>query len=508
MLLGYDRDEFERTGEKKPVEWHFDTVINPHALIVGDTGIGKTHRFRYLIRELEGCLTDHADARIHVLDGHGDIHVPGESVVEFAETTEYGFNPLRIDPDPRTGGVRRQVERFIHGVSKVRKLGVRQEAVLRYLLADLYEAHGFLEDEPATWRITPSDLTPVDLSGKEGRTYLDVPFPEKDLFQDAAKALGGKVGVDYAFDNEERIKAWWVREGFHHGQLLYWGEKIWGKRSPTLVDAIRFCRRKIEAVFVGANGVCINLANDAAAAAHAYHLKVAEAIRRGDPIESASKAEEDLERRRKKAVAKFDEYLKSIRTGREMSEVLRYDSVETLKSVHERLRGLWATGIFRPQAAPFDRNARVWRYDISGLDPEEQRLFVHFVVEARFFRCKQQGLTDRIRDVMVIDEAHNHFNDAEDNPINRGVKEGRKFGMAIWCGSQSPTHFPTDFLTNVGLKIILGLDPLHWKGTASKLGVSRDELSYLVAHKSALVHLKEKKKSAADFRAVLLPEDV
>lgn len=47
-----------------------------------------------------------------------------------------------------------------------------------------------------------------------------------------------------------------------------------------------------------------------------------------------------------------------------------------------------------------------------------------------------------------------------DNIINIISKEARKFGLGLICASQSPTHFSEDFISNVGTKIILGLDQM------------------------------------------------
>src|SRR3546814_5458813 len=66
--------------------------------------------------------------------------------------TEYGLNPLEVTTDPEFGGVRRRINSFIAMINRTTsKLGVRQEAVLRALLNDLYALNGYNQRNPRTW---------------------------------------------------------------------------------------------------------------------------------------------------------------------------------------------------------------------------------------------------------------------------------------------------------------------------------------------------------------------
>lgn len=494
--LGLDHYLLTQERKEQHVVWDSDTAINGHILIAGDSGTGKTHRLRRLIEAMH--RNGGRETRFHIFDIHGDISINNESVVKFSETTEYGFNPLAINPDPDFGGVRKQIQRFITGINKTsRQLGPRQEAVLRYLLSDLYRAHKFIEDDPATWRIRAEDVQTVDLTGKEGRIYLDVAFEEKDL----AKSLGCQ------WDTE--LKAWWINQGQHTGQLCQWPEKIWGKYQPTLFDAVRFARRKLEAVFIGANAVAVNYLADVNSKVSAYHKKVAEAARRNTNFDDKEKQEKQIEQAQEKAISAYTQYLKAIQNGREMSEVLRYDSVEVLKGVYERLENLRAIGIFRSSTPPFNPASQIWRYDIKYLSPDERLLFVFFKLEELFNKAVQRGVAEdsnKIRDVILIDEAHNFFTDDEDNILNRIAKEARKFGIALICASQSPTHFSNDFLTNVALKIMLPLDQTYWQGTAVKLNIDKEQLKNLIPRETALVHIKESGRKASKYKTVKLSQ--
>ena len=136
----------------EPVVWDENSAINGHMFLAGSTGTGKTYRIKSIVSNLINSAQ--IPIRIHIFDVHDDIDIPGESEVLFSENSEYGLNPLVIDPNPHFGGVRKKIQSFIRTINKTtRKLGDRQESVLRSLLIDLYSANGFYIDNPASWRI-------------------------------------------------------------------------------------------------------------------------------------------------------------------------------------------------------------------------------------------------------------------------------------------------------------------------------------------------------------------
>jgi len=98
----------------------------------------------------------------------------------------------------------------------------------------------------------------------------------------------------------------------------------------------------------------------------------------------------------------------------------------------------------------------VWRYNIRALSMEERKLFVLFSLEEIFARAMQRGQQDEIVEVIVLDEAHIYADDDPDNIINTIAKESRKFGVALICASQSPTHFTDDFVSSVATRSSLG----------------------------------------------------
>lgn len=137
-----------RDGRRQTVSWIPDRTINGHGLIVGSSGVGKTHRLRLMATH----LANEYRARVIIIDVHGDINIPGEHRVHFTESSKYGLNPLKINPDPNSGGVRRRIRTFLSMLKRTSvALGVRQEAALTRLLEDLYARNGFDPKDYRTW---------------------------------------------------------------------------------------------------------------------------------------------------------------------------------------------------------------------------------------------------------------------------------------------------------------------------------------------------------------------
>lgn len=150
ITLGLNDYKLTKLSVSEAVYWDTAKVVNPHMLLVGKSGTGKTHTLRRLLHQI---MHADYDVRIHIFDVHGDIHTQEMSSVQFSESTDYGINPLEVYPDPDSGGVRKRVRSFISTIGSVRNVGERQEAVMRNLLMDLYRSHGFIPEDSSSWAI-------------------------------------------------------------------------------------------------------------------------------------------------------------------------------------------------------------------------------------------------------------------------------------------------------------------------------------------------------------------
>lgn len=438
IVLGFD-EQGARQNKKVPIVWDSERLINGHVLLIGKSGTGKTFTLKRMVSQLQKQAK--AGFRVHVMDVHGDIDIEGASTVKFSESTAYGFNPLMINPDPDFGGVRKRIQYFISALNRTtRKLGTKQEAVLRNILLDLYQANGFIDGKPETW--------------------------------------GLEDGMSRRF----------------------------AKKHPTLEDAYKFAQFKLKSMFLGTSSKAVATLEQLNKKMTQFYAKQKQAVKMSHSVEDKDKALDEIRKLGEEAVTLYYEYIQSMQTGMELTDLMKYDSKEVMKSVVERLENLNAIGIFKNASPPFDPNAPIWRYDIKALSSDEKKLFVAFLLENIFMRSVQRGVQSDLVEVIILDEAHNFLTDDPDNIINIIAKEARKFGVGLFCASQSPTHFSDDFISNVSTKVILGIDQLFWDGSVRKIKVDMSALEWIVPHEKMICQLNNKGETRNKFLMTLLKD--
>ena len=423
VFFGYDSAAL-RNNKEVEILWDSQKVINGHMLIMGKSGTGKTYTLRQVLEQLEDQSSH--KLKIHIMDVHGDIEIGDCSTVKFSESTQYGFNPLIVNPDPDFGGVRKRIQSFISTINRTsRKLGSKQESALRNILQDLYAANGFYDKQP---------------------------------------------------------KSWFLNDGM---------QRKFPKKYPTLEDGQKFALFKLKGMFLGTDNKTMSHLEALSKKVTSLYIKNKN-YHKALNDEEREKAQAEIAKIGDECIESYTNYVKGMQTGMELTDLIKYDSKEVMKSVVERLENLTATGIFKSEEPPFDKTKSIWRYDIKALSLDEKKLFVYFKLEDIFLKAIQNGVQNEIREVIVLDEAHNFFTDESENIINIIAKEARKFGVALFCASQSPTHFSDDFLSNVGTKIILGIDQMFWKGSVSKLQIDQQALEWIVPHQKMVVQISNK----------------
>lgn len=436
--LGYNsallRYEDSNNPDKSLILWDTDKLINAHTIIAGKSGTGKTHTIRKMLNAiLHEAKKTGSQIRVHIIDVHGDIELKDEktgedlaSTVQFSEATEYGFNPLKINPDIHFGGVRKRVQAFISSLNRTGfKMGGNQEATLRNLLVDLYAANGIFEKDPNSWK-NP-------------------------------------------------------------------------RRTPTIDDLARFTENKMKSMFLGVGGKtsCTSSLEKVNKLQGRLNKKL-KALN-GATSDEVDKLQLELTKLKEDLINNFTEYVSNMETGRELDDLLKYDSLEVLKSLSNKINNLNNIGIFKNHAPPFDVNNNIWRYNIKALDIDEKALFVSYLCEVLFYKAVQRGEQKEVVEIIVLDEAHLFINDDPRNPINTIAKEARKFGLGLFAASQSLTHFSDDFLSNVSTKIILGIDQTFWSNSINKLKLTEEALKWIIFHKRILIQMNNKGDTKNEF---------
>lgn len=441
--FGLNNFQLRKEKQRSPLVWDSSQCINGHLQISGMSGSGKSHQLKKLIQSAA-----RSGIEVDVFDIHGDLHTPGvSSEVIVSEATKYGHNLLSINPDPHSGGVRKKINWVIELINSTsRKLGTKQEAALRHLLRDVFWLNGCYEDDPSSWR-------------------------KKEITDDIRREI--MKSKDYA-----------AKKAYY----------------PTIDDLLSYCERKIIALYTGGDTAAVTALERVNKLAQSIHRYTS-----GKKALDEDKTAEKLEKAKVEALDAYQRYLEKMQTGRELQDVLKYGSKDVLQSVLERLEFLNSSGIFRPNPPPFG-DAKVRVHNIKSLSEDEQKLYIFTRCEAILRSRKDVGIVSDVEHVIVVDEAHNFFSEEGDNILNLVSKEGRKFGVGLWCASQSPTHFSEDFLSSCGAILLLYIHPLFWDTVAKKMNIDRDGLKYLRPGEIGALKIQRKREFDARFIHVCLDE--
>ena len=284
--------------------------------------------------------------------------------------------------------------------------------------------------------------------------------------------------------------------GFYEGDANSWKindgiKRKREKKNPTMEDAVRYASAKNKALLLGTDNKTISSLEKVYKKKNQIYKKLKAINKEGDAGEiDVLKAE--FRKLADECIELFSEHLKNLETGTELTDLMKYDSKDVMKSVLDRLENMNSSGIFDPVPPNFDRYNPIWRYDIKSLSQDEKKLFVTFMLERIFMGAVQRGVQDDLVEIVVLDEAHLFLTDEAENPANMIAKEARKFGLGLFAASQSPDHFSEDFLSNVSTKIILGIDQMFWDGSVRKLKLEQKALEWIVPHKRLIMQINNK----------------
>jgi len=142
-----------------PVIWDPEHASNPHLLILGESGSGKTYTASRLVVEL--ARTGYACIVLDYGQGFSMDNVPPRLLEQLKVTTfdlsreGIGINPLQIYPSDTHGPAtvaQRVADTFIRVYPR---LGVQQHALLRRAVVELLEDSGIRGDDKKTWSNQP-----------------------------------------------------------------------------------------------------------------------------------------------------------------------------------------------------------------------------------------------------------------------------------------------------------------------------------------------------------------
>ena len=151
--LGVEADE------RQIVTWDLHASTNPHVLILGESGFGKTYAVTRLITELAGIhlpsiVFDYGQG--FSAQQTSSLFRKSVKIVELQLCRDgIGLNPLQIFPVDTHGPAtvaQRVADTFVRVYPR---LGVQQHAVLRRAVLELLRDAGVNAEDPRTWGLQP-----------------------------------------------------------------------------------------------------------------------------------------------------------------------------------------------------------------------------------------------------------------------------------------------------------------------------------------------------------------
>jgi hypothetical protein len=170
------------------VLWSPEAHPNPHLLIVGGSGSGKSWTVRLLARRLLQLGYDCV-----LFDFHGDLAVEGAANHAVSLDSRHGVNPLAVAPDPTGGGPDPQRIEVLERLRNTFKpMGSLQLALLDDCLKSVYRAFGLRQEDPGSWN-PPRVPHLGDLEAEIERRVAEDPANQR------ARALRTKLAAAFDF---------------------------------------------------------------------------------------------------------------------------------------------------------------------------------------------------------------------------------------------------------------------------------------------------------------------
>lgn len=154
----------------------------------------------------------------------------------------------------------------------------------------------------------------------------------------------------------------------------------------------------------------------------------------------------------------------------ELQRTLQADSEDTenpnrrhVASVAAHIASLFVFNTFRSSGLPLDWQHRTGegRGDVSilqlrGLEPSLERATTELLLWDLWSDVERRGAAKEIRSFVVLDEAHN-LPMQPGSPVEKILREGRKFGLGMIVASQQPEDFPAVAFSNTATKLLFRL---------------------------------------------------
>ena len=426
--------------EKRYV-WTPDEEMNPHLILCGTSGSGKSFMLRLIIDFLR-----RANKHVHVIDLHGDLSIPGENAMQFGgNQRSYGINPFEFDTNINMGpGAQIPVIKGMFKATYMKNMGGMQEPIIERLVDDTYREKGLYKDRPETWMVddvkerTPS-LEDMLALVNEIIDHVTSGFGEfKDVLTARGKELSKLAAI---LDDPGKEKK--------HDEAR---EKIALIKS----DLLEICEGYIDHLYLQADSP-----------------------KHGVDEKELLSHRVDLKFYSQKSV------------------------VRTLQSIAVYIESLMQHEAFNPNPPPVQPGINRW--NLQYMDDSIRPFFVETLVSKVFRAVRARGeyrnLPDKHKEnrgkgvdtVIVVDEyqtmlpTRTQDRENPNHPINKVALEARKYGLGIVVVTQSPAVIPQKMFTAVNKKVVLRLEANDMPAAKRFLGVDQAMLRHIQRPYTAII---------------------
>lgn len=139
----------------------------------------------------------------------------------------------------------------------------------------------------------------------------------------------------------------------------------------------------------------------------------------------------------------------------------RWD-LKRIESLEHVLGGMVRTGLFRGDDVRM-RRGMINRFDLNKLHQTDQMVMYHLLLDRVFHAVRRNctHLNPKLPSIFIVLDEGKLASAGMDgflSPLNRIATEGRKYGLALIMGVQSPKHLSDDAFDNFGMTLLLKIN--------------------------------------------------
>ena len=221
----------------KEVFWDYRKEQNPHLMIIGKSGSGKTYLLRNILSHF--ALKEKGKINVFVIDFHGDLEIGDSQTIEFNknDVNSAGIGIFEFDYFSKAGGIYNRVDELvkIFENSFFPQMSPLRKALLKKLLLDVYIKKGYDPDDKSTWNKPLSNLPTIDDLAALISSILDILEEMKSK----------KESINYSVAIEQFKSLMSKKNDFNEKELVKKAEEIFNLYKKELLEEDKSIEEKL-----------------------------------------------------------------------------------------------------------------------------------------------------------------------------------------------------------------------------------------------------------------------